>query len=602
MEQMKDDLKESDLTASTGKRTDRSLDSSDVAMHGPIDFHFRGKRILHLFSGPSNRVDGFANAVRALGGQCVEYDLVNGAEQDLANDHIWQGIMSDIKNGVYDALLAGPPCNTFTNARRWDDAGPKPLRGPSGDERYGYSFLGPSDKEKVKLGTLLAVRTTEASTEFHEQRKPFIVEQPRWKQDGTSVSMYNLDEFQQLLELVGVECIELDQCEFGAPTTKPTTLIAYLVNPPMLQSSCNHSKQLWIKPSTGEKVWSPHPPLQGKEWYIQGAQWNRSMLLTPQQIREKFKNMPYLTSAAQAYPADLNNKLAHALISAADSVADATAVDTGYELVGRWRNVLKRRTAGLDPRPSSTVCSKVELTTPLRGKRKQYDPDQAENECWGGTRNPKKISNSLPNYRVVGAQIYSILDKLMDSLDGLEDRCLSSIGSEDCNCGPTAEQDDAVRRALHCIQDDAPMPNEKALDTKIEANLLWKIGRAMGDPDTDIIHQWLCSGAPAGISLPIADPGCIFPADIESHGEGETIDIPDHHGHTNYSSVDDDAAAEPEVNRLIETGLVKEFSSYEDLQLYRGPATFVSLGDDHQGEGWQDETQAHPRLQGEQSQ
>lgn len=568
MEQMKDDLKESDLRASTGKRTDRSLDSSDVAMHGPIDFHFRGKRILHLFSGPSNRVDGFANAVRALGGQCVEYDLVNGAEQDLANDHIWQGIMSDIKNGVYDALLAGPPCNTFTNARRWDDAGPKPLRGPSGDERYGYSFLGPSDKEKVKLGTLLAVRTTEASTEFHEQRKPFIVEQPRWKQDGTSVSMYNLDEFQQLLELVGVECIELDQCEFGAPTTKPTTLIAYLINPPMLQSSCNHSKQLWIKPSTGEKVWSPHPPLQGKEWYIQGAQWNRSMLLTPQQIREKFKNMPYLTSAAQAYPADLNNKLAHALISAADSVADATAVDTGYELVGRWRNVLKRRTAGLDKRPSCTVRSKVELTTPLRGKRKQYDPDQAENECWGGMRNPKKISNSLPNYRVVGAQIYSILDKLMDSLDGLEDRCLSSIGSEDCNCGPTAEQDDAFRRALRCIQDDAPMPHEKALDTKIEANLLWKIGRAMGDPDTDIIHQWLCSGAPAGISLPIADPGCIFPADIESHGEGETIDIPDHHGHTNYSSVDDDAAAEPEVNRLIETGFVKEFSSYEDLQLW----------------------------------
>ena len=183
-------------------------------------------------------------------------------------------------------------------------------------------------------------------------------------------------------------------------------------------------------------------------------------------------------------------------------------------------------------------------------------------------RNPKKISNSLPNYRVVGAQIYSILDKLMDSLDGLEDRCLSSIGSEDCNCGPTAEQDDAFRRALRCIQDDAPMPNEKALDTKIEANLLWKIGRAMGDPDTDIIHQWLCSGAPAGISLPIADPGCIFPADIESHGEGETIDIPDHHGHTNYSSVVDDAAAEPEVNRLIETGFVKEFSSYEDLQLW----------------------------------
>ena len=67
---------------------------------------------------------------------------------------------------------------------------------------------------------------------------------------------------------------------------------------------------------------------------------------------------------------------------------------------------------------------------------------------------------------------------------------------------------------------------------------------------------------------PLQIPAASFQRILRATVKGKTIDIPDHHGHTNYSSVDDDAAAEPEVNRLIETGFVKEFSSYEDLQLW----------------------------------
>ena len=42
-----------------------------------------GQRVLQLFSGPSNRMDGFAAAIRKAGSLCGEFDMVNGPEQDL---------------------------------------------------------------------------------------------------------------------------------------------------------------------------------------------------------------------------------------------------------------------------------------------------------------------------------------------------------------------------------------------------------------------------------------------------------------------------------------------------------------------------------------
>ena len=40
----------------------------------------------------------------------------------------------------YDGLI-GPPCKTFTNARKNDGIGPLPLRGPSGPDRCGLVHL-----------------------------------------------------------------------------------------------------------------------------------------------------------------------------------------------------------------------------------------------------------------------------------------------------------------------------------------------------------------------------------------------------------------------------------------------------------------------------
>eukprot|EP00972_Heterocapsa_arctica_P076000 11209154-Heterocapsa_arctica.AAC.1 len=70
--------------------------------------------------------------------------------------------MASILARVFSASLWSPPCSTFSAARSLGGFGPAPLRSHSGPDRYGYKSLRPREKEEVRLGTLLALRTVEA--------------------------------------------------------------------------------------------------------------------------------------------------------------------------------------------------------------------------------------------------------------------------------------------------------------------------------------------------------------------------------------------------------------------------------------------------------
>ena len=123
-------------------------------------------------------------------------------------------------------MLAGPPCNTFTNARKDDGQGPKPLRSAQGPERYGLCKLKDEDVNKVKQGNLFAERTCEAVEAMDDLQRPSVVEQPKYKEEENAVSMYKLDEFASLRSRPTVEMRDIVQCHYGAPTTKPTSCAA----------------------------------------------------------------------------------------------------------------------------------------------------------------------------------------------------------------------------------------------------------------------------------------------------------------------------------------------------------------------------------------
>ena len=150
-------------------------------------------------------------------------------------------------------------------------------------------------------------------------------------------------------------------------------------------------------------------------------------------------------------------------------------------------------------------------------------------------------------------------------------RCVSSIGSEDADAGPSAEDLQPLRHKLNCLFPD--LNNFRvslALDTELQAGLLWRLARATGDPDADEIYTWLTEGAPAGIEMPVTDPASIFPPS-RGDDEPEAIEhIMEHHEQHNYTSVDDDPMAKPEAERLIATGFVWATRDYAMFQQQMG--------------------------------
>ena len=525
-----------------------------------------GKCILRLFSGPENRHDGFAAHLRTMGWSCDEYDLVNGAHQDLVSDHVWQEVMLNIKNGKYEAMLAGPPCNTYPNARKTGEQGPQPLRGAIGPDRYGLKNLNVSDHEKVKVGTLLAVRTAEAILAMDRLEKPTVAEQPKWIDDGLHVSMYNLDEFGPMKNNPNFEFRNLAQCEYGAPTTKPTTLLLGRIAEPCIRESCTHAKRWWKKPSTGECLYASHPPLKGKEWYIEEEKWRPSMKKTWNQIKEQERSLPYLTSAAQAYPADLNKWLAETLVA---NVRDKPEAST-FERAGRWNNVLARKHPGTD---NVNIDSKLTFDTPLRGQKKEAE--DVDQDCWGGMRRPSKISKQQPTYRKSGHRIWLALIGHLQKHPELQQRCLDAIGSEAVDAGPTTAELDETADMLEDLC-GGPDPHDKpGLHTMLRAGLLRRLAQLVGDPDADVMYSWLTEGAPAGISKQIEDPGSIFPKSDDYDPEN-VEQLPDPHSHLNYGSVELDEAAEPEIQRLIATGFVRSFNNYKQFEQWLGGAPHLS--------------------------
>eukprot|EP00972_Heterocapsa_arctica_P056249 8299135-Heterocapsa_arctica.AAC.1 len=137
-------------------------------------------RILHAFSGPGDRADGFAATIVLVGGVCDEIDtLTDAVLHDLTKDSVWNDLFATLSS--YDASLWGTPCTTFSSARPPvpEYRGyPRQLRGKTGRDRYGIRGLTAQEAIEVKVGTLLAVRTAASLKELIILRRPWVYETP----------------------------------------------------------------------------------------------------------------------------------------------------------------------------------------------------------------------------------------------------------------------------------------------------------------------------------------------------------------------------------------------------------------------------------------
>ena len=156
----------------------------------------------------------------------TEFDILRDRSQDLTADGVWQQIWSKLQAGVFDFVIMAPPCNTFSRARHnRQHLGPKPLR--LLEYPRGFPWLKSTDAQKVEIANLLVDRSLQIALECCKRGIGFLLEHP--EQLGIAAGMipasiWNFKEFLMLEEFDCLRQAAIFQCQFGAPTSKPTRL------------------------------------------------------------------------------------------------------------------------------------------------------------------------------------------------------------------------------------------------------------------------------------------------------------------------------------------------------------------------------------------
>ena len=501
-----------------------------------------------MFSGPKRDVDGFGKFCEANGFACKYVDKEFDGT-DLVDLQTWLDLEATLPE--FDGYLLSPPCSTFTPARRDGDGGPRPLRTHQGPERYGRKDLKSHEKEKVKIGTLLSKRAHDTATHAQLEDKPWVLEQPHWREGSTS--MFTLDEFQDLLQQEGVRIFTLAQCRYGADVEKLTDLMSNR-DLSHLELRCNHPSVWWRIPWNGEWYFGPHAPLRGKQKAVKAEEWNESML------RQSEPNGPYLTRAYAAYPKELNQALADAITSASQA---------------------KRKPVVLKPTESfgniETGFVMVDQLRPQQHKK------EMPSDLWS-LRNVYKSINGKMRY--IGKQIANLIERELDSNPQVEELILNNIGKpaseveipdEWCNGLRTKlaqlfQRNKGTNMCDICLTEAVA---NKHYQTSIRAHLLEYWADLVGDPAARTA-KWLYEGAPAGLQRKVELQGICAEVDDESPEVDDLALVTDLASFENYDGVETNEDAAAAIHGYVDKGYLKQFDSYDEVVSYLGAKPTLS--------------------------
>ena len=114
---------------------------------------------LYLFAGPKRRSD-VGEFLIADGWDICEIDILRSRTHDLTKESLRAKLLRRIELGEFGAVLASPPCDTFTRVKFANNLGPKPAR--TFLHRLGFPWLLGETKRLVKVANLLTSFTFQA--------------------------------------------------------------------------------------------------------------------------------------------------------------------------------------------------------------------------------------------------------------------------------------------------------------------------------------------------------------------------------------------------------------------------------------------------------
>ena len=109
----------------------------------------------------------------------------------------------------YDAIVAGPPCYTFSRARGYKK-GPRHIRSPSSPYGLPKGSLTIPEQQALAEANFFAISTANLPSVATALRVSWIYETP--EPSSGVASMLDLEEFRALKVLPGVVRQDFDQC------------------------------------------------------------------------------------------------------------------------------------------------------------------------------------------------------------------------------------------------------------------------------------------------------------------------------------------------------------------------------------------------------
>ncbi len=248
----------------------------------PMDVHHvasKGPWFVEVFSGSAR----LTQLLREAGVPCLPpidvtlSDMVPAAF-DVVDVRQWEFFMQLVMLGAIFFAHFGTPCNTFSSARK-EDGGPPPLR--SSEFPLGLPQLSFENGCLTFLGNLFLFRTCEACSAIYLLGGDFSIENPLLS------LLWVTPPLLDLIKNCRAFPVDFDQCEFGAPSKKPTRLVvthcSFLAVQRLCQGGHNHVR------------------LKGKVW------------------SDQFNKWVYRTKLAQEYPWQLCQAMASAVLQMRES-------------------------------------------------------------------------------------------------------------------------------------------------------------------------------------------------------------------------------------------------------------------------------------------
>ena len=192
-----------------------------------------GTRVLHIFSGVKTQAwTKLENESLAV--VCVEIEKGT----NFLDDNLFAYLLDMAKEGLWDLILAGPPCRTISLQRYREDNGPRPLRSRTGAGRFGLSWNSMRQQEQCDTDSLLWLRTLyimyvgyvgnpQMESALEQPSDPELWLGPERKRPHLGFASYLAwPETEAVRDLLQLREIHFDQGALGHKHVKPTTLLS----------------------------------------------------------------------------------------------------------------------------------------------------------------------------------------------------------------------------------------------------------------------------------------------------------------------------------------------------------------------------------------